>query len=33
VNVIRLLPALNLKPAEAEEGIKAIESIATKLAG
>ena len=32
-NVIRLLPALNLKPSEAEEGVKAIESVAAKLAG
>jgi acetylornithine/succinyldiaminopimelate/putrescine aminotransferase len=32
-NVIRLLPALNLRQAEAEEGLKIIESLAAKLAG
>ena len=31
--VIRLLPALNLRPAEAEEGLKIIESAIAKLAG
>ena len=31
--VIRLLPALNLRPAEAEEGLKIIESAIVKLAG
>ncbi|HWD91407.1 MAG TPA: aspartate aminotransferase family protein [Verrucomicrobiae bacterium] len=33
VNVIRLLPALNLRPGEADEGLKIIESVAAKLAG
>jgi len=32
-NVIRLLPALNLSRAEAEEGLKIIESVAAKFAG
>jgi acetylornithine aminotransferase/acetylornithine/N-succinyldiaminopimelate aminotransferase len=32
-NVIRLLPALNLRQNEAEEGLKIIESVAAKLAG
>jgi acetylornithine aminotransferase/acetylornithine/N-succinyldiaminopimelate aminotransferase len=32
-NVIRLLPALNLRQTEAEEGLKIIESVAAKLAG
>jgi acetylornithine aminotransferase/acetylornithine/N-succinyldiaminopimelate aminotransferase len=32
-HVIRLLPALNLKPSEAEEGLKIIEAAAMKLAG
>ena len=32
-NVIRLLPALNLRQVEAEEGLKIIESVASKLAG
>jgi acetylornithine/N-succinyldiaminopimelate aminotransferase len=32
-NVIRLLPALNLRQSEAEEGLKIIESVAAKLAG
>ena len=31
-NVIRLLPALNLRPSEAEEGLKIIESVVAKLA-
>jgi len=31
--VIRLLPALNLRPSEAEEGLKIIESAIAKLAG
>ncbi|HEY9510602.1 MAG TPA: aminotransferase class III-fold pyridoxal phosphate-dependent enzyme, partial [Verrucomicrobiae bacterium] len=31
--VIRLLPALNLKPSEADEGLKIIEAAAAKLAG
>ena len=31
--VIRLLPALNLRQSEAEEGLKIIESVAAKLAG
>ncbi|HLP77650.1 MAG TPA: aspartate aminotransferase family protein, partial [Candidatus Paceibacterota bacterium] len=31
--VIRLLPALNLTPGEAEEGLKIIEAAAKKLAG
>ena len=31
--VIRLLPALNLRPAEAEECLKIIESAIAKLAG
>jgi acetylornithine aminotransferase/acetylornithine/N-succinyldiaminopimelate aminotransferase len=31
--VIRLLPALNLRPGEAEEGLKIIESAVAKLAG
>jgi acetylornithine aminotransferase/acetylornithine/N-succinyldiaminopimelate aminotransferase len=32
-HVIRLLPALNLRQNEAEEGLKTIESVAAKLAG
>ena len=32
-NVIRLLPALNLRQTEAEEGLKIIESVAAKFAG
>jgi acetylornithine aminotransferase/acetylornithine/N-succinyldiaminopimelate aminotransferase len=32
-HVIRLLPALNLRPSEAEEGLKIIESAVAKLAG
>jgi len=32
-NVIRLLPALNLRQSEAEEGLRIIESVAAKLAG
>ena len=32
-NVIRLLPALNLRQNEADEGLKIIESVAAKLAG
>ena len=32
-NVIRLLPALNLRQGEAEEGLRIIESVAAKLAG
>jgi len=32
-NVIRLLPALNLRQSEAEEGLKIIEAVAAKLAG
>jgi len=32
-NVIRLLPALNLRQIEAEDGLKTIESVAAKLAG
>jgi acetylornithine/N-succinyldiaminopimelate aminotransferase len=32
-NVIRLLPALNLRPGEAEEGLKIMESVAAKFAG
>ncbi|HEU5124716.1 MAG TPA: acetylornithine transaminase [Verrucomicrobiae bacterium] len=32
-NVIRLLPALNLKPSEADEGLRIIEATAAKLAG
>jgi len=32
-NVVRLLPALNLRPGEAEEGLKIIGSAAAKLAG
>jgi acetylornithine/N-succinyldiaminopimelate aminotransferase len=32
-NVIRLLPALNLRQSEAEEGLKIIETVAAKLAG
>jgi 4-aminobutyrate aminotransferase-like enzyme len=32
-SVIRLLPALNLRQNEAEEGLKIIESVAAKLAG
>jgi acetylornithine aminotransferase/acetylornithine/N-succinyldiaminopimelate aminotransferase len=32
-NVIRLLPALNLRQSEAEEGLRTIESIAAKFAG
>jgi acetylornithine/succinyldiaminopimelate/putrescine aminotransferase len=31
--VIRLLPALNLRQGEAEEGLKIIESVAAKFAG
>jgi acetylornithine aminotransferase len=31
--VIRLLPALNLRPSEAEEGLKIIESAVAKLTG
>ena len=31
--VIRLLPALNLRPTEAEEGLKILESAIAKLAG
>ncbi|HYG22395.1 MAG TPA: acetylornithine transaminase [Verrucomicrobiae bacterium] len=33
LHVIRLLPALNLKPGEAEEGLRIIEATASKLAG
>jgi acetylornithine/N-succinyldiaminopimelate aminotransferase len=32
-NVIRLLPALNLRPVEADEGLKIIEAVAAKFAG
>lgn len=32
-NVIRLLPALNLRQGEAEEGLRTIEAVAAKLAG
>ena len=32
-NVIRLLPALNLRQSEAEEGLRTIESVAAKFAG
>jgi acetylornithine/succinyldiaminopimelate/putrescine aminotransferase len=32
-NVIRLLPALNLRQSEAEEGLRVIESVVAKLAG
>ena len=32
-NVLRLLPALNLRQTEAEEGLKIIESVAAKFAG
>ncbi len=32
-NVIRLLPALNLRQGEAEEGLRIIEAVAAKLAG
>jgi acetylornithine aminotransferase/acetylornithine/N-succinyldiaminopimelate aminotransferase len=32
-NVIRLLPALNLRQTEAEEGLKIIEAVAAKFAG
>src|SRR3954469_14606284 len=32
-NVIRLLPALNLRQSEAEEGLRIIESVAAKFAG
>jgi acetylornithine/succinyldiaminopimelate/putrescine aminotransferase len=32
-NVIRLLPALNLRQSEAEEGLRIIEATAAKLAG
>jgi hypothetical protein len=31
--VLRLLPALNLRAGEAEEGLKIIGSVASKLAG
>lgn len=33
LNVVRILPALNLTPAEAEDGLRIIESVASKLAG
>ena len=33
LNVIRLLPALNLRQSEAEEGLRIIESVAAKFAG